>query len=123
MRALALGALLIAATGCAVGDPELEGQTEYQARGAGPPAWVLSIGTDRTILETGEDRPQRLWSRATLTQGDGVRTWRAGRGRHAIVIEARAALCSNSDGTYQDSVSVRFDGRTLAGCGGWRVQD
>jgi uncharacterized membrane protein len=119
VKALALGAILIA---CA-GNHALEGQVEYQARGAGPPAWVLSIGTDRTILETGEDRPQRLWPRARLVEANGVRTWRAGRGTRAIVIEVRTALCSASDGTYQDSVSVRLDGRTLAGCGGWRVQD
>jgi uncharacterized membrane protein len=121
---IALALTLLTAFGA--GAAEARRPPAFQASGASP-GWQLMVRDDSMILTFGPDgMPPGVAGQSYLTGGvrrqppaqDGALGWQAGKDAILIVVEARPANCTDAAGkvgAYR--VTVRFQDRTLEGCG------
>ena len=122
---LQIAALLLPLAACAGASRPYNpvSNVRYSALGASP-YWQLVIGDDRIVIRLAPDpgaapEPvERTFPRTLPRTWEGVTSWHSGADGAAITVEARPGPCEASGRAWRDTVTVRLDGRELAGCGG-----
>ena len=95
----------------------------FRARG-NEPGWSLEIGArEMTLVADYGERRIVAPTPAATTSGDTTR-WTASAAGHEILVTVVDRLCHDgmSGFSFPRTVTVRLDGRTLAGCGGETVE-
>ena len=117
---------LTLAAAFAAGAAEAAPRSAFEASGSSP-GWRLIVSEDGIILALGPDglRPGVAGEeyltgglRTRPPQEDGTLAWESGKKANLTVVEARPGACTDASGKVLPyRVTVKFEDRTLEGCG------
>lgn len=85
------------------------------------PGWVLEIQGENLSLQTDYGKQQYLFELAAMVedQASATTVYSASSDKHSIEVTLRGESCQDTmaDKSYQTTVTIALDDRTLSGCG------
>jgi uncharacterized membrane protein len=95
------------------------------ARGLGnEPGWTVKLFARRIELVSDYGATRIDWDDAALERSEQGAVWTASSGEGEVRVELTNESCRDAAGReFPHVVRVRFDGRTLIGCGRWLVKE
>jgi uncharacterized membrane protein len=93
---------------------------EFQGRG-NEPGWSLEIGPDSIVFDTnyGNDHYELPTPAPEVNSGERKTTYRARGDGHELIVVLEGKECQDTmaDETFETTVTVTLDGKSVNGCG------